>query len=116
MLIQGDDAGGYILQDGFQVAPPLLRNLGAVLKGLMGAGQLPVGSQDFRCHGIEGVDQHAHLVIGFLFDNERSVEPLGTYVVSVDSIETLTGMDFFAPLPDELEDSIEAKADIRLWK
>ena len=54
--------------------------------------------------------------IGFLFDNERSVEPLGTYVVSVDSIETLTGMDFFAPLPDELEDSIEAKADIRLWK
>lgn len=54
--------------------------------------------------------------IGFLFDNERSVEPLGTYVVSVDSIETLTGMDFFTPLPDELEDSIEAKADIRLWK
>ena len=54
--------------------------------------------------------------IGFLFDNERSVEPLGTYVISVDSIETLTGMDFFAPLPDELEDSIEAKADIRLWK
>lgn len=54
--------------------------------------------------------------IGFLFDNERSVAPLGTYVVSVDSIETLTGMDFFVPLPDELEDSIEAKADIRLWK
>ena len=53
--------------------------------------------------------------IGFLFDNERSVEPLGTYVVSVDSIETLTRMDFFAPLTDELEDSIEAKADIRLW-
>lgn len=53
--------------------------------------------------------------IGFLFGNERSVAPLSTYAVSVDSIETLTGMDFFAPLPDELENSIEAQADGRRW-
>lgn len=53
--------------------------------------------------------------IGFLFNNERSVAPLATYSVSVDSIEKLTGMDFFAPLPDELEDKIEAQSDCRQW-
>lgn len=54
--------------------------------------------------------------IGFLFSNERSIAPLTTYVVSVDSIEVLTGMDFFSPLPDELENKIEAQADCAQWK
>lgn len=53
--------------------------------------------------------------IGFLFDNERAVAPLATYAVSVDSIEKLTGMDLFAPLPDELENRIEAQKDCRQW-
>ena len=34
--------------------------------------------------------------IGFLFNNEQAVEPLSSYVVTVDSIESLTNMDFFA--------------------
>lgn len=37
--------------------------------------------------------------IGFLFNNEQAVEPLSSYVVTVDSIESLTNMDFFAPCP-----------------
>ncbi len=53
--------------------------------------------------------------IAFLFDNQRSVDPLRSYVVTVDSIERLTGLDFFAPLPDELEDRIEARADCLQW-
>lgn len=53
--------------------------------------------------------------IGFLFSNERSVDALSTYVVPVDSIEKLTGLDFFAPLPDEIEDAVEASADYRSW-
>ena len=53
--------------------------------------------------------------IGFLFNNEQSVEPLSSYVVTVDSIESLTNMDFFAPLPDEIENKIEANANYSLW-
>lgn len=53
--------------------------------------------------------------IGFLFSNERSVAPLPTYTISVDSIEKLTGMDFFSSLPDELEEDIEARTDCRQW-
>ncbi len=54
--------------------------------------------------------------IGFLFNNERATAPLATYAVSVDSIEVLTGMDFFSPLPDELENRIEAQADCSQWE
>lgn len=53
--------------------------------------------------------------IGFLFENKRAVAPLKTYIVSVDSIESLTGMDFFAPLPDKLENKIESHVDITQW-
>lgn len=53
--------------------------------------------------------------IGFLFDNEQAVEPLSSYTVTVDSIEKITGIDFFAPLPDEIENKIEAEVDFRQW-
>ena len=53
--------------------------------------------------------------IGFLFNNRQAVEPLSTYAVSIDSIEQLTHMDFFSPLPDEIENAIEANADYYQW-
>lgn len=53
--------------------------------------------------------------IGFLFNNEPAVEPLSCYVTTVDSVEKLTGMDFFAPLPDDIENKIEGEANIREW-
>lgn len=53
--------------------------------------------------------------IGFLFDNEQSVDPLSAYVVTVDSIERLTNMDFFSLLPDEIENKIEAEANYFQW-
>lgn len=53
--------------------------------------------------------------IGFLFNNEQSVDPLSAYVVTIDSIERLTNMDFFAPLPDDIENKIEAKSNYFEW-
>lgn len=53
--------------------------------------------------------------IGFLFNNQMAVEPLSTYAVTVDSIEQLTGIDFFASLPDEIENRIEADDNYRKW-
>lgn len=53
--------------------------------------------------------------IGFLFNNRQAVEPLSTYAVTIDSIEHLTNMDFFAPLPDEIENKIEAEANYFQW-
>lgn len=53
--------------------------------------------------------------IGFLFNNEQCVDPLSAYTVTIDSIERLTNMDFFAPLPDEIENKIEAKSNYFEW-
>ena len=53
--------------------------------------------------------------IGFLFNNRQALEPLSTYAVTVDSIERLTNMDFFASLPDKIENKIEAEENYFQW-
>jgi len=54
--------------------------------------------------------------IGFILKNEVSKSPLATFVVSIDSIETITGLDFYPLLNDSLEVNIENKVCIECWK
>lgn len=53
--------------------------------------------------------------IAFLMKNEKSSEPLTSFVVSIDSIEELSGLDFFPSMPDDLENTLEAKSIPALW-
>ena len=53
--------------------------------------------------------------IGFIFKNEQATEPLLSYVVTVDSVEVVTGIDFFSALPDGIENLIESVVDISRW-
>ncbi len=48
-------------------------------------------------------------MIGFLLKNEPSDEPLRAFVVPVDKIEAMTGLDFFPKIPDVLERTLESK-------
>jgi len=48
-------------------------------------------------------------MIGFLLNNEESDSSLQQFVVPVDQIEQLTGIDFFPKLPDDLEKKLESK-------
>ena len=52
----------------------------------------------------------------FVFKNEKEDAPLSAYVVSIDSVEALTGMDFFSELPDELENRLESQNNIFDWE
>ncbi|MBC5836862.1 DNA/RNA non-specific endonuclease [Flavobacterium muglaense] len=54
-------------------------------------------------------------MIAFLIPNKKSNEPLYTYVVSVDSLEQMTGVDFFPQLEDQLETTLEKQKDIKSW-
>ncbi len=54
-------------------------------------------------------------MIGFLLNNEPSNEPLRTFVVPVDQIERLTGIDFFPLIPDDLEQRLESRSDAGKW-
>lgn len=49
-------------------------------------------------------------MIGFLLNNEASNSPLSQFVVPVDRIEQLTGIDFFPKIPDDLERRLESKS------
>lgn len=48
-------------------------------------------------------------MIGFLLDNEGSNSSLKQFVVPVDQIEQLTGLDFFPKIPNNVERELESK-------
>jgi len=53
--------------------------------------------------------------IGFVIRNNEGKKKRDMFVNSVDEVERITGYDFFPALPDEVENVIEAKADIKEW-
>ena len=54
-------------------------------------------------------------MIAFLLPHKNSNESLYTFVVATDSIESLTGLDFFPKLEDSLENKLEANSDFKKW-
>jgi endonuclease G len=54
--------------------------------------------------------------IAFVLPNKASRASVFSYAVSIDSVEWLTGIDFFPALPDSLEHLLEAEADSTQWK
>jgi len=50
--------------------------------------------------------------IAFVYPNATSNGSLRQYAVSVDSVERLTGIDFFAHLPDDQEEPLERSCNL----
>ncbi|MDY4499614.1 MAG: hypothetical protein SPE04_08590 [Prevotella sp.] len=46
---------------------------------------------------------------------DRSGDDLKKYVVSIDRLEELTGIDFFCNLPDDIENKVEAQTYTVSW-
>ena len=53
--------------------------------------------------------------IAFLFDNSDEQPRMRALAVTIDSVEKLTGIDFFYNLPDSIETPIESKLWIETW-
>ena len=53
--------------------------------------------------------------IGFIYRNEGRKQHLADAVHTVDEIERLTGIDFFPALDDDIENRVEAKAELSKW-
>ena len=53
--------------------------------------------------------------IGIVMPNASSQEPLDHYAVTIDSVERLTGIDFFSRLPDSEEAAAESTVDLTKW-
>ena len=54
-------------------------------------------------------------MIAFLMPHTESNKPLYEFVVSVDTIEKLTGIDFFPELNDAIENKLEASNSYKGW-
>ena len=54
-------------------------------------------------------------MIGFILPNKKGEKQLPEYVVPVNRIETITGIDFFPQLPDEIEEALESKSNYSAW-
>ncbi len=55
-------------------------------------------------------------MIGFMMYHSASNKPLEQFVVSVDEIEKVTGIDFFSKLDDVIEKRLEASSSVKGWK
>lgn len=53
--------------------------------------------------------------IGFILPNQNSTFPLQHFAVPIDSVEKLTGLDFFPALPDDIEKRVEQAVNLEEW-
>lgn len=65
---------------------------------------------------IYAPDADPQLALAFIVPNSMPTEQYEWYNVSVDEIEELTGLDFFASLPDSIEFQLERSKSMAAWK
>lgn len=89
---------------------------GGVLKdGLPSIGDEEVSVPEAFYKIILDASDGNYKVLAFLIPNEPTSKSFYDFVVSVDEIESITGIDFFAVLPDSEENRIEANIDLKSW-
>ncbi|WP_104735651.1 DNA/RNA non-specific endonuclease [Hanstruepera ponticola] len=54
-------------------------------------------------------------VLAFIMPHKNSDKPLYEFVVSVDEVEALTGIDFFPEMDDEIENIVESTINYKNW-
>jgi endonuclease G len=54
-------------------------------------------------------------MIAFLVPSKKSDKPIYDFVVSVDSLEKMTGIDFFPKLENKTENRLEKSSDYKAW-
>ena len=53
--------------------------------------------------------------IGFVVRNNNGAKKRDQYINSVDEVERITGIDFYAALPDSIENEVESYSNIEDW-
>lgn len=61
------------------------------------------------------VNNGKYKMIAFLIPNEKSTRPFYNYLISVDDLEKITGIDFFHQLDNAVETKLEKTVDYQSW-
>ncbi|MDE6268789.1 MAG: DNA/RNA non-specific endonuclease [Muribaculaceae bacterium] len=80
----------------------------------IGPSRIPVPARYFKV--ILAPHADPPFALGFIMDNSYIPGGLRSTLVSVDSVESLTGHDFFSALPDSIEDIIESTTSHHHWR
>ena len=88
----------------------------------------PVLKGDFRSIGLNkvSVPEYYYKVvldykkpeikgIGLILANTNSDKSLQSFAVTIDHVESVTGIDFFFDLPDNIEEEVESNLDLSKW-
>lgn len=89
---------------------------GGVLKdNLETIGKEDVAVPDYFYKVLLNKNNGNYKMIAFLMPNEDSEKGLYEFVVSVDEVEKLTGINFFPKLEDSIENQLEKSSDYKDW-
>ncbi len=83
-------------------------------RGQIGVSQVTIPSSYYKV--ILDFRESDLKAIGFILPNAASSMPLSSFALSVDDVESKTGLDFFSKLPDDIENQLESQYDYAAWK
>jgi endonuclease G, mitochondrial len=61
------------------------------------------------------LDVNGERAVGFIFRINVATGAPGSFALSVDDLEKITGLDFFPELSDDIEQKVEARTDFAKW-
>ncbi|MFL9831295.1 DNA/RNA non-specific endonuclease [Flavobacterium sp. ST-87] len=89
---------------------------GGVLKGSSkSVGKEKVIVPDYFYKILLKYSKGNYKMLAFLIPNKKSSKPIYDYVVSVDKLEGMTGIDFFPKLDDSIENDLEKNVNLTSW-
>lgn len=103
---------GYVLRNNVQ----LYVVTGGILKDDLKKIEKGVNKVSIPEHYFKvALDYKNKKAIGFYLPNKGCEYPISSYTCSIDSIEAITGIDFYTKLDDSEEANLESVFDIKTW-
>lgn len=78
------------------------------------AHRIAVPAGFFKC--VLSLRPGAEKAIGFVYRNDAGRQTMDEAAVTVDEVERVSGIDFFASLPDTLEGRLESVCRLKAWR
>jgi endonuclease G len=97
----------------FVVTGPVLRDGLPIMEKANRENDVSIPEQFYKV--VVDLDSDSPKGIAFLQANGKNEYPTISYAVPIDSVERITGIDFFENLDDALEDKIEAMREPKAW-
>src|SRR5574344_486441 len=100
----------------YVVTGPVLEKKAAAYKHI-GADEVTVPEYFYKVLLAQLNDEsHTVIGIGFILPPQACTGPISDSAVTIDAVERRTNLDFFSPLPDPTENTVEAEEQLSYWK